>query len=63
MERELFVLTRTLMAVKLLNLSDTTEMHIKNHKDNVGTLILGQLKPRWMTPRSKSYAVKCHWLW
>jgi hypothetical protein len=33
-----------------LTLSDTTEMHVKIHKDNVGTLILGQLEPRQMTP-------------
>jgi hypothetical protein len=46
-----------------LTLSDTTEMHVKIHKDNIGTLILGQLKPRWMTPRSKHYAVKYHWFW
>ena len=46
-----------------LTLSDTTEMHVKIHEDNVGTLILGQLQPRWMTPRSKHYAVKYHWFW
>ncbi len=31
------------------------------HEDNVGTLTLGKLKPRRMTPRSKHYAVKYHW--
>ena len=36
-------------------------MHITFHEDNVGTLILGQLEPRRMTPRSKHYAVKYHW--
>jgi hypothetical protein len=36
-------------------------MHIKIHEDNVGTLILGQLESRQMTPRSKHYAVKYHW--
>ncbi len=46
-----------------LILSDTTEMHVKIHEDNVGTLILGQLEPRRMTPRSKHYAVKYHWFW
>jgi hypothetical protein len=44
-----------------LTLSDTTEMHIKIHEDNVGTLILGQLEPQRMTPCSKHYAVKYHW--
>jgi hypothetical protein len=36
-------------------------MHVKIHKDNVGTLILGKLEPRRMTPQSKHYAVKYHW--
>ncbi len=30
---------------------------------NVGTLILGKLEPRRMTPRSKHYAIKYHWFW
>jgi hypothetical protein len=46
-----------------LTLSDTTEMHVEIHKDNVGKLILGQLEPRQMTPRSKHYAVKYDWFW
>jgi len=45
----------------LLILPDETNMHITIHEDNVGTLILGQLEPRRMTPRSKHYAVKYHW--
>ena len=36
-------------------------MHIKIHEDNVGTLILGKLEPRRMTPWSKHYAIKYHW--
>jgi hypothetical protein len=28
-----------------LTLSDTTEMHVEIHEDNIGTLILGQLEP------------------
>ncbi len=36
-------------------------MHVKIHEDNVGTLILGKLEPRRMTPRLKHYAVKYHW--
>jgi hypothetical protein len=46
-----------------LTLSNTTEKHIKIHKDYVGTLILCQVKPRWMTPCSKHYAVKYHSFW
>ncbi len=42
-------------------LPDETNMHITIHEDNVGTLILGQLERRRMTPRSKHYAVKYHW--
>jgi hypothetical protein len=44
-----------------LNLPDKTHMHIIIHKDNVGTLLFGQLEPRRMTPRSKHYAIKYHW--
>ena len=36
-------------------------MHVKIHEDNIGTLILGQLEPQRMTPRSTHYAVKYHW--
>jgi hypothetical protein len=38
-------------------------MHVKILEDNVGTLILGQLEPRRMTPHSKHYAMKYHWFW
>ncbi len=44
-----------------MHLPDTAQMHIKIHEDNVGTLILGQLEPWQITPRSKHYAVKHHW--
>jgi hypothetical protein len=37
-----------------LTLSDTPEVNIKIHKDNVGTLILGPLEPRRMTPPLKT---------
>ncbi len=43
-----------------LNLPDKTNMHLTIHEDNVDTLMLGQLEPRRMTPRSKHYAVKYH---
>jgi hypothetical protein len=36
-------------------------MHIKIHEDKIGTLILGQLEPRRMTPCSKHFAVKYNW--
>jgi hypothetical protein len=45
----------------LLHPPDTTQMHIKIHEDNIGTLILGQLEIRRMIPRSKHYAVEYHW--
>lgn len=38
-----------------------SNMHIRIHEDNAGTLVLGKLEPRRMTPRSKHYAVKYHW--
>ena len=38
--------------------SPNCTLHI--HKDNVGALVLGQLEPRSMTPRSKHYALKDH---
>ena len=38
-----------------------SNMHIRIHEDNAGTLTLGKLEPRRMTPRSKHYAVKYHW--
>jgi hypothetical protein len=53
--------TNKIFSALHLTLSDTTEMHVKIHEDNVGTLFLGQLEPRRMTPRSKHYAVKYHW--
>ena len=62
--RDLFPLidvTQEICSALLLNPPDTAQMHIKIHEDNVGTLILGQLEPRHMTPRSKHYAVKYHW--
>jgi hypothetical protein len=62
--RDLFPLvdvTKEICSAFLLNLPDKTNMHILIHEDNVGTLILGQLEPQRMTPRSKHYAVKYHW--
>jgi len=62
--RDLFPLidvTKEICSAFSLILPDETNMHITIHEDNVGTLILGQLEPRRMTPRSKHYAVKYHW--
>jgi hypothetical protein len=59
--RDLFPLidvTKEICSAFLLNLPDKTNMHITIHEDNIGTLMLGQLEPRKMTPRSKHYAVK-----
>ncbi len=38
-----------------------SNIHVRVHEDNAGALVLGQLEPRRMTPRSKHYAVKYHW--
>ncbi len=59
--RDLFPLidvAKEICSAFLLNLPDKTNMHITIHEDNVGTLMLGQLEPQRMTPRSKHYAVK-----
>ena len=44
-----------------LSISQTSNLHIKVHEDNVGALTLGKLEPRHMTLRSKHYAIKYHW--
>jgi hypothetical protein len=62
--RDLFRLidiTQEICSALLLHPPDTAQMHIKIHEDNVGALILDQLEPRRMIPRSKHYAVKYHW--
>jgi hypothetical protein len=62
--RDLFPLidiTQEICSALLWTPPATAQMHIKIHKDNVGALILGQLEPWRMTPRSKHYAVKYHW--
>ncbi len=62
--RDLFPLidiTKELCKIFKIDLKKETDMHIKIHKDNVGTLILGKLEPRWMTPWSKHYTIKYHW--
>ena len=57
----IFDLTKEICSSLSLQLDDIVNMHVKIHEDNVGTLILGKLEPRRMTPRSKHYAVKYHW--
>jgi hypothetical protein len=44
-----------------LVVSETADMHIKIHADNVGALALGKLEPCRMRPCSKHYAIKYHW--
>jgi hypothetical protein len=53
--------TREISKAFSIELLDTTQMHVKIHKDNVGALALGKLEPRHMTPHSKHYAIKYHW--
>jgi hypothetical protein len=58
--RDLFPLIDVTMEISKafsIELSDTTQMHVKIHKDNIGALALA----RHMTPRSKHYAIKYHW--
>ena len=44
-----------------LPVENKSRFHVRIHEDNVGALLLGQLEPRRMTPRSKHYALKYHW--
>jgi hypothetical protein len=44
-----------------LVVNETADMHMKNHKDNVGALALGKLVPHRMLPHFKHYAIKYHW--
>jgi hypothetical protein len=53
--------TRKISKAFSIELSDTAQMHVEIHKDNVGALALGKLEPCHMTPCSKHYAIKCHW--
>ena len=62
--RDLFPLidiTNELCTVLQVEMQTETQMHIKIHKDNIGALTLGKLKPQKMTPRSKHYAIKYNW--
>ncbi len=54
-------LTKEICSALSLHLKDLIDMHIKVHKDNVGTLILGKLEPQCMTPCSNHYVVKYYW--
>ncbi len=54
--------TRELSKAFSIELSDTAQMHVEIHEDNVGALALGKLEPPHMTPCSKHYAIKYHWL-
>jgi hypothetical protein len=62
--RELFPLIdklTELTSILTLPFIAGSKMHVRIHEDNAGALVLGQLEPRRMTPRSKHYAVKYHW--
>jgi hypothetical protein len=53
--------TREISEAFSIELLDTTQMHVKIHKDNIGALALGKLEPHHMTSHSKHYAIKYHW--
>jgi hypothetical protein len=40
---------------------NSTNLHVMIHENNVDVLILGQLEPCQLSPRSKHYALKYHW--
>ena len=50
-----------LTSVLDVHFASGSNMHVRIHEDNAGTLTLGKLELRRMTPRSKHYAVKYHW--
>jgi hypothetical protein len=56
-------ITKELCSTFALHLDEYAYVHVKIHEDNVGALALGKLEPRWMTMRSKHYAIKYHWFW
>ena len=43
-----------------LQVGDLSNMHVRVHEENAGTLTLGNLKPRRMTLHSKHYTLKYH---
>ncbi len=51
-------ITKEICLALLLTPPNTAQMHIKIHKDNGSTPILGQPEPKQMTPHSKHHAVK-----
>ena len=40
--------------------SENSKMHVCIHEDNAGALVLAQIIPPQVTPRSKHYAAKTH---
>ena len=54
-------LTKELGGCLGILVSDSSNLHIKMHEDNVGALTLGKSEPHQMTLRSKHYATKYHW--
>jgi hypothetical protein len=62
---DLFPIINTICALASsvdLSVDAISNMHIKVHEDNVGVLTLAGLEPYHMTPCSKHYAIKHHWL-
>ena len=44
-----------------LPVNNKSRFHVHIHEDNFGALLLGELEPRRMLPRSKHYAIQYHW--
>ena len=44
-----------------LPVNNKSQFHVCIHEYKIGALLLSQLEPRQMTPRSKHYAIKYHW--
>ena len=62
--RSLFPIIRTVKGIADaigLDVKETTDMHVQIHEDNSAALTLAKLEYPRMTPRTKWYAVKCHW--
>jgi hypothetical protein len=54
-------ISKELCSLLGLDFHKKTDMHIKIHKDNVGTFALAKLKLQHMTPHPKHNAIKYHW--
>jgi hypothetical protein len=62
--KQLIVLKRLVIAISLavqLDPQETCNIWSTVYEDNAGALILANMEPPRMTPRSKHYAIKYHW--